>query len=93
MEWNDRLPLSQSLKSIAGINSLQYFLLIRLQKARRLMLGESLDTATAGFRVGYEDPVYFSRDYRRQFNAPQQRDVSRREPKRKPYSNAGPSEN
>ena len=36
---------------------------IRLQEARRLMLGEALDAASAGFRVGYEDPAYFSREW------------------------------
>ena len=41
------------------------------------MLGESLDAATAGFRVGYQDPAYFSRDYKRQFGAPPQQDISR----------------
>ena len=35
-----------------------------------------LDAATAGFRVGYEDPSYFSRDYKKQFGAPPQRDIA-----------------
>jgi len=48
-----------------------------LQEARRLMLGEDMDAASAGFRVGYEDPSYFSRDYKKQFGAPPQRDVAR----------------
>lgn len=46
---------------------------IRLQEARRLMLGEDLDAASAGFRVGYEDPSYFSRDYKKLFGSPPQR--------------------
>ncbi len=29
------------------------------------MLGESLDAAAAGYRVGYESPSQFSREYRR----------------------------
>jgi AraC-like DNA-binding protein len=32
---------------------------MRLQEARRLMLGEDMDAASAGFRVGYDDPSYF----------------------------------
>ncbi len=47
------------------------------REARRLMLGEDMDAASAGFRVGYEDPSYFSRDYKKQFGAPPQRDVAR----------------
>lgn len=64
-------------KSVTAMSPLQYHKQIRLQEARRLMLGESLDAATAGFRVGYEDPAYFSRDYKKQFGAPPQRDINR----------------
>jgi len=41
------------------------------------MLGGSLDAAEAGYRVGYEDPAYFSRDYKRHFGEPPMRDVER----------------
>jgi AraC-like DNA-binding protein len=64
-------------KSVTAMSPLQYQKQIRLQEARRLMLGEDLDAASAGFRVGYEDPSYFSRDYKKQFGAPPQRDISR----------------
>jgi AraC-like DNA-binding protein len=49
-------------KSVTTMSPLQFQKQIRLQEARRLMLGEDLDAASAGFRVGYEDPSYFSRD-------------------------------
>jgi AraC-like DNA-binding protein len=64
-------------KSVTAMSPLQFQKQIRLQEARRLMLGEDLDAASAGFRVGYEDPSYFSRDYKKQFGAPPQRDISR----------------
>lgn len=64
-------------KSVTAMSPLQYQKQIRLQEARRLMLGEDLDAASAGFRVGYEDPSYFSRDYKKQFGAPPQRDIVR----------------
>ena len=63
-------------KSVTAMSPLQYHKQIRLQEARRLMLGEDLDAASAGFRVGYEDPAYFSRDYKKQFGAPPQRDIA-----------------
>src|SRR5215208_4082715 len=63
-------------KSVTAMSPLQYQKHIRLQEARRLMLNEDLDAASAGFRVGYEDPSYFSRDYKKQFGAPPQRDIS-----------------
>jgi AraC-like DNA-binding protein len=46
------------------MSPLQFQKQIRLQEARRLMLGEDLDAASAGVRVGYEDPAYFSREYK-----------------------------
>ena len=41
------------------------------------MLVGSLDAAAAGFRVGYEDPAYFSRDYKKQFGAPPRRHLAK----------------
>jgi AraC-like DNA-binding protein len=64
-------------KSVTAMSPLQFQKQIRLQEARRLMLGEDLDAASAGYRVGYEDPAYFSRDYKKLFGAPPQRDISK----------------
>jgi AraC-like DNA-binding protein len=63
-------------KSVTAMSPLQFQKQIRLQEARRLMLGEDLDAAGAGFRVGYEDPSYFSREYKKLFGAPPQRDIA-----------------
>jgi len=63
-------------KSVTSMSPLQFQKQIRLQEARRLMLGEDLDAASAGHRVGYEDPAYFSRDYKKLFGAPPQRDIA-----------------
>jgi AraC-like DNA-binding protein len=64
-------------KSVTAMSPLQFQKQIRLQEARRLMLGEDLDAASAGFRVGYEDPAYFSREYKKHFGAPPQRDIAK----------------
>ena len=64
-------------KSVTAMSPLQFQKQIRLQEARRLMLGEDLDAASAGFRVGYEDPSYFSREYKKHFGAPPQRDIAK----------------
>lgn len=64
-------------KSVTAMSPLQFQKQIRLQEARRLMFGEDLDAANAGFRVGYEDPSHFSRDYKKLFGAPPQRDIAK----------------
>jgi AraC-like DNA-binding protein len=63
-------------KNVTALSPLQYQKRLRLQEARRLMLGEGLDAAEAAFRVGYESPSQFSREYRRTFGAPPRRDVA-----------------
>lgn len=62
-------------KAVTAMSPLQFQKKLRLHEARRLMLGEDLDAARAGFRVGYEDAAHFSRDYKRLFGEPPLRDV------------------
>src|SRR5882757_1008891 len=64
-------------KSVTAMSPLQFQKQIRLQEARRLMLGEDLDAASAGFRVGYENPAHFSREYKKLFGAPPLRDIAK----------------
>jgi len=63
-------------RSMTALSPLQYQKQLRLQEARRLMLAERLDAATAAFQVGYESPSQFSREYGRLFGAPPLRDIS-----------------
>lgn len=64
-------------KAVTAMSPLQFQKQIRLQEARRLMFGENLDAASAGYRVGYEDASQFSREYKRLFGQPPIRDVER----------------
>jgi transcriptional regulator GlxA family with amidase domain len=59
------------------MSPLQYQKQLRLREARRLILSQSLDAATAGHSVGYEIPSQFSREYKRIFGAPPVRDIAR----------------
>jgi AraC-like DNA-binding protein len=78
-------------KAVTAMSPLQFQKQIRLQEARQLMLGEGLNAASAGYRVGYNDPSHFSRDYKRLFGLPPLSDVERlRKPPRKPPSVSGP---
>jgi AraC-like DNA-binding protein len=69
--------LHHHFKAVTAMSPLQYQKQLRLQEARRLMLSEVVDAATAGHRVGYESPSQFSREYSRMFGAPPLRDVER----------------
>ncbi|MBD2093312.1 AraC family transcriptional regulator [Microcoleus sp. FACHB-1515] len=64
-------------KSVTAMSPLQFQKQLRLQEARRLMLGENLDATTAAYRVGYDDASHFNREYKRLFGAPPIRDVER----------------
>lgn len=69
--------LHHHFKEVTAMSPLQFQKQMRLQEARRLMISQDLDAASAGFKVGYDDPSYFSRDYRRFFGAPPRRHVAR----------------
>lgn len=69
--------LHHHFKAVTAMSPLQYQKQLRLQEARRLMLSEVMDAASAGHRVGYESPSQFSREYSRMFGAPPVRDVER----------------
>lgn len=62
-------------RQLTAMSPLQYQKWLRLNEARRLMLNEHLDAASAAFQVGYESPSQFSREYSRQFGAPPRRDI------------------
>lgn len=63
-------------KAVTGMSPLRFQKTLRLQEAKRVMLGEGLSAASAAFRVGYESPSQFSREYRRLFGAPPRADVT-----------------
>lgn len=69
--------LHHHFKAVTALSPLQYQKRLRLLEARRLMLGEDLDAATAALRVGYRDASHFNREYKSMFGAPPMRDVQR----------------
>ncbi len=69
--------LHHHFNEVTAMSPLQFQKQLRLQEARRLMLGEDLDAASAGYRVGYHDASHFNREYKTLFGAPPMRDVER----------------
>ncbi len=69
--------LHEHFRAVTAMTPLQFQKQLRLQDARSLMLARGLDAAAAAFRVGYESPSQFSREYRRHFGEPPARDIAR----------------
>lgn len=63
-------------RQLTAMSPLQFQKWLRLNEARRLMLTENFNAATAAFRVGYDSPSQFSREYRRFFKEPPSRDIT-----------------
>ncbi|MFB5763824.1 AraC family transcriptional regulator N-terminal domain-containing protein [Paenibacillus medicaginis] len=62
-------------KRVTAMSPLQYQKTVRLQEARRLMLTETVQATEAAYRVGYESPSQFSREYARMYGRPPVLDV------------------
>lgn len=62
-------------RQLTAMSPLQYQKWLRLNEAKRLMLNEHMDAAGAAFKVGYQSPSQFSREYHRLFGAPPKRDI------------------
>ncbi|MDG2521879.1 AraC family transcriptional regulator [Caulobacter segnis] len=69
--------LHQHFKTVTAMSPLQYQKQLRLQEARRLIVAQNMDAASAGHAVGYDSPSQFSREYSRVFGAPPLRDAAR----------------
>ncbi|WP_419883486.1 AraC family transcriptional regulator [Peribacillus sp. B-H-3] len=69
--------LHRHFKEITAMSPIQFQKQLRLQEARHLLLSESSDAADAAFRVGYESPSQFSREYSRMFGLPPKEDIKR----------------
>lgn len=72
-----RSALHHHFKAVTAMSPLQYQKQLRLQEARRQIVGQAVDAVTAGFNVGYDSPSQFSREYRRLFGEPPMRDAVR----------------
>jgi AraC-like DNA-binding protein len=67
--------LHHHFKAVTAMTPMQYQKQLRLHEARRLLLTERLDVGTAGYRVGYQSPSQFSREYSRLYGLPPLKDI------------------
>lgn len=77
MAGMSRSTFHAHFKAVTSMSPLKFRSQLRLQQARRLMVAEAMDAAGAGYRVGYESPSQFSRDYARMFGMPPAKDAGR----------------
>ncbi|WP_370670816.1 AraC family transcriptional regulator [Alicyclobacillus acidiphilus] len=69
--------LHRHFKDVTAMSPLQYQKSLRLQEARRLLLSQAIDAAEVAYRVGYDSPSQFSREYARLFGLPPISDIKR----------------
>ena len=69
--------LQHHFKAVTALSPSQFQKRLRLQEARRLMLGENIDAKVAAYRVGYQDASHFNREYKSLFGVSPIRDVHR----------------
>lgn len=69
--------LHRHFKEVTAMSPIQFQKQLRLQEARSLLLSELSDAADVAFRVGYESPSQFSREYSRMFGLPPKEDIKR----------------
>lgn len=62
-----RSAFHHHFKAVTTMSPIEFRTHLRMQEARRLMVSDAIDAASAGFHVGYESPSQFSRDYVRIF--------------------------
>lgn len=67
-------------KAVTALSPVQFHKRLRLQEARRLLLGADVDVASAGYRVGYRDAAHVNRAYKSFFGVPPMRDMQRLRP-------------
>lgn len=63
-------------RNMTAMSPLQYVKQLRLQEARKLMLTQYLDAASAAYQVGYESPSQFSREYGRLYGCSPAKDIN-----------------
>jgi AraC-like DNA-binding protein len=67
----------RNFQAVTAMTPIQFQKHLRLQAARLLLANQPNDVTGVGYRVGYDSPSQFSREYRRQFGAPPSLDAER----------------
>ncbi|WP_207481414.1 AraC family transcriptional regulator [Arenibaculum pallidiluteum] len=66
----------EHFRSVTGTTPLQFQKQLRLTEARHLLMNAGYSVSGAAFKVGYESPSQFSREYTRQFGVSPSKDLA-----------------
>jgi AraC-like DNA-binding protein len=80
----------QHFKAMTGMTPIQYQRRIRLHEARKLLLVDSLGIGEASYRVGYQSPSQFTKDYRQCFSRLPKDDIQAHATERVTFSGYSP---
>ncbi|WP_184173507.1 two-component regulator propeller domain-containing protein [Rhabdobacter roseus] len=62
-----RMQLYRKLKSITDFSGVEFIRYLRLQRARQLLSSQQYNVSEVAYQVGFNDPAYFSRCFKKQF--------------------------
>jgi signal transduction histidine kinase/ligand-binding sensor domain-containing protein/DNA-binding response OmpR family regulator len=71
-----RMQLYRKLKSLTNRSGSEFIRLVRLQRGRDLLETGHYSVKEAAFQVGFNDPAYFSRVFKKEFGVPPQQVVA-----------------
>ncbi|WP_117170104.1 AraC family transcriptional regulator [Paraliobacillus sediminis] len=69
--------LHRHFKEVTSMSPIQFIKKLRLQESRRMLIADATDIGDIAFRVGYESPSQFSREYSRMFGLSPREDLNR----------------
>jgi len=65
-----RSQVHRRLKAATGLSAREYILSRRLEHARHLLRSNGLTVSQVAYEVGFRDPAYFSRVFKKQYGQP-----------------------
>uniref|UniRef100_UPI003079237E AraC family transcriptional regulator n=1 Tax=Parasutterella excrementihominis TaxID=487175 RepID=UPI003079237E len=70
-----RSTFHRKFKEVMTVSPLRFQKELRLQEAHRLMLLKNLSVTQASYEVGFEDPKFFTREYKSYFGLPPRENI------------------
>ena len=60
--------LYRKMKTITGLSTNEFVQLLRLKKAAQLLKDSQMSVSEIAYQIGFNDPYYFSRSFKKNFN-------------------------